>query len=880
MKIPQTILGSLRIRLPGEKSTRFSIRQNEITIGRSQGNDLPIDHQTISRNHARLFFAEGKWWIEDLVSRNGTFVNDEAIPQRTPVEIQSGVSLRLGDVNINYRRALPAAAFWGLLAAAACLALFTLGFVAVAIFNNLRGQEKTELGICNQPAMAVLAKGGTQFDSSLVQSPGGQQQQPVITVGPGTPLPPTPVVIFETPLPGVTVIAPAEGSEGSQPTAPPSRPIVSLAFLEIPFPYDGGNENFGGTLEQFRAANQRSSMGGRINSFFDHYFPLYPASNDPSIPGGQEPAEEPIGKYILIFTGENSPNDYYSGHPALDYSTYVVRQPTTPVFAAADGVITSAGVHEASGALFVRVKHSVPGIGDFQTTYWHLEPDEFYEASLPKVGQFVTAGTRLGTMGNTGWSTGHHLHFEVRFDRNGDGAFSSSEVVDPYGFIPSVDFSVDPWLQRAGLESMYLWIHPLGITAQVNADGSGQADTGGTGGAGLDDQEEEEHTQLCAPPGSLPPGGTVQISWSPDPAPSPDFSGTGHACTLSVLDANGNPISEFSPPIEITIPFSEDDLSGVDPATLAIYWKRSGSTSWQPLPTTIDLARGIASAFTDRPGHCALMGSPTVDRIPPKTFIEANGEKSPEGQFFDRVTVSLRSTDNDKVEKIEYSLDGGTTWLLYNGPFEVLPGEIPPPPPVMDEEFFGGHPGTFLILASATDRSGNVEDPPAYLQLGIDPSKNPRADEAPEPSATPTASVTPSPTPSPTLTPTATTFTCAPVLTIVQNAFCRTGPGSVYDVVTGYTPGTLLDINGQNMNDAIKWWRITIPNTTASCWISDSLVDAPEEAACVQKLLDPPTPTPSPTPTATPTMTPTPTPTKFIRPTRTPTPSLTPIIIR
>lgn len=879
MKFPQSSLGSLRVRSPGVKASRFSIRKNEIKIGRNQGNDLVIDHQTISRNHARLFFAEGKWWIEDLVSRNGTFVNNETIPHRTPVEIHSGVSLRLGDVNLTYRRALPAVLFWGLLAAAGCLAMLVLGFVTVSAINLMRGQEKTEIGICNQPVMAVLAKGGVPVSDSAAQ-PGGPQV-PVITVGPGTPLPPTPVIIFETPLPGVTVIAPVEGSENPQPTSPPSRPIVSLAFMEMPFPYDGGNENFGGTLEQFRAANQRSSMGGRINSFFDHYFPLYPASNDPAIPGGQEPAEEPIAKHILLFTGENSPYDNYSGHPALDYSTFVHRQPTTPVFAAADGVITSAGVHDASGALFVRVKHTVPGVGDFQTTYWHLEPDEYYEAMLPKVGQFITAGTRVGTMGNTGWSTGHHLHFEVRFDRNGDGAFSSSEVVDPYGFIPSVDFSVDPWLQRAGLDSMYLWIHPLGVTAQANDDGSGQVDTGGTGGAGLDDQEEE-HTQLCAPPGSLPPGGTVQISWSPDPPPTPDFSGTGHACTLSVLDVSGNPVTEFSPPIEVTIPFSEDDLAGVDPATLAIYWKRSGTTSWQPLSTTVDLARGIASAYTDRPGHCALMGRPTIDRQPPTSFIEAEGERSPEGQFYDRVTVSLRSIDNDAVEKIEYSLDGGTTWLLYTGPFEILPGPIPPVPPVMDEEFFGGLPGTTLVLASATDRSGNVEDPPAFLRIGIDPSKNPRVGEAPEPSETPTPSLTPTPsaTPSATLTQTATEFVCAPVLTVAQNAFCRSGPGSIYDVITGFTPGTLLSINGQNMNDAIKWWRVSIPNSTASCWISASLVEAPEEAVCVQKLLDPPTPTPSPTPTATFTPTPTPTPTKFIRPTRTPTPSVTPIIIR
>ena len=55
--------------------------------------------------------------------------------------------------------------------------------------------------------------------------------------------------------------------------------------------------------------------------------------------------------------------------------------------------------------------------------------DEHFEAMLGREGETIPAGTRVGTMGNTGWSTGHHLHFEVRFDRNGDGFFSGGEVI-------------------------------------------------------------------------------------------------------------------------------------------------------------------------------------------------------------------------------------------------------------------------------------------------------------------------------------------------------------------------------------------------------------------------------------------------------------------
>jgi len=736
------------------------------------------------------------------------------------------------------KRRLPPSVPWLAAIMACSIGILIVLLMILFVLNLLRRGEKPSLAACDQPAMAVLFKGGVPVSDADATA-----TVPVATVMTESTVPTDPIEF--TPLPG-TVEAPVPTA-----TLPPSRPIVSLAFLELPFPYNGGNEHFGGTLEQFRDASQRRGMGGRINSFFDHFFPLYPASNDPNIPGGVEPAEAPIGNNVLLFTGELSPQDSYSGHPALDYSTFERLQPTTPVFAAADGTISFAGEHTTSGALFVRMHHSVPDVGVFQTTYWHLHPDEYFEAMLGREGEFITAGTRVGTMGNTGWSTGHHLHFEVRFDRNGDGFFSGGEAVDPYGFIPTSEYPVDPWFDRAGLRSDYLWIHPLGVTARVGEDGSGQVDTGGTGGAGPD--EEPAHTSICAPPGSLPPGGTVQISWAPDPAPAADRTGAGHSCVFTAFDAGGSPVSAFDPPVEVAIPFSPGDLGGIDPETLAIYWKAPGETAWRALPTTVDLAAGIAVAQTDRPGQCALMGSPIVDRIQPVTTIEAEGERSPSGAFYDRVTISLHSTDAMGIAKIEYSLDAGSTWREYSGPFELFPGSLPMPFVPMDAQFFGGLPGTHLVLAAATDRAGNVEDPPAFLRVSIDPSQNPFAF-----TATPTGTPTPTPTLTMTPSPTATESVCAPTLTILQGAFCRSGPGTVYDVVTGFEAGALLQIMGQNMDPEIKWWRVSIPNTGASCWVSDSLVETSEGAACAAELPDPPTPTPSPTSTPTPTPTPTP----------------------
>lgn len=59
------------------ESGRFS--QAEISIGRHPSNHFVLEHETVSSRHARLTFRHGQWWLEDLDSRNGTFLNDERV---------------------------------------------------------------------------------------------------------------------------------------------------------------------------------------------------------------------------------------------------------------------------------------------------------------------------------------------------------------------------------------------------------------------------------------------------------------------------------------------------------------------------------------------------------------------------------------------------------------------------------------------------------------------------------------------------------------------------------------------------------------------------------------------------------------------------------
>jgi hypothetical protein len=75
---------------------RFS--QPEVVIGRDPVSDFPISNETVSARHARLAYHHNQWWVEDLHSTNGTFLNDERLS--TPTVIISGDGLKCGGISL------------------------------------------------------------------------------------------------------------------------------------------------------------------------------------------------------------------------------------------------------------------------------------------------------------------------------------------------------------------------------------------------------------------------------------------------------------------------------------------------------------------------------------------------------------------------------------------------------------------------------------------------------------------------------------------------------------------------------------------------------------------------------------------------------------
>lgn len=80
----------------------FPLRDNRITIGRSETSDVTIDDPEVSRLHAVLSRRGGRFWLTDLGSANGTSVNGVRAGAE-PIEVGSGDMLSFGPTTFALR---------------------------------------------------------------------------------------------------------------------------------------------------------------------------------------------------------------------------------------------------------------------------------------------------------------------------------------------------------------------------------------------------------------------------------------------------------------------------------------------------------------------------------------------------------------------------------------------------------------------------------------------------------------------------------------------------------------------------------------------------------------------------------------------------------
>jgi diguanylate cyclase (GGDEF)-like protein len=76
-----------------ELGKRISLEGGSVEAGRSSSCQIPIDQESVSRRHARIWWTGSVFRVEDLGSTNGTYVNDELVSQR---DLQDGDLVKVG----------------------------------------------------------------------------------------------------------------------------------------------------------------------------------------------------------------------------------------------------------------------------------------------------------------------------------------------------------------------------------------------------------------------------------------------------------------------------------------------------------------------------------------------------------------------------------------------------------------------------------------------------------------------------------------------------------------------------------------------------------------------------------------------------------------
>jgi len=215
-------------------------------------------------------------------------------------------------------------------------------------------------------------------------------------------------------LPAALRPSPEAQRERARQAARALEAMVLKQLVQSSKAFQGGDTAGAGIREELFASTLAEALvkGGGIGlaaqverSLFGEAPPALPAPPAPA--AGPAPLGAPLAAALpgegRLTSGFGVRADPFTGKPAMHRGIDLAAPEGSPVRAALPGVVLSAGERGGYG-LAVEVEHE----GGFTTLYAHASE------VLVKEGDRVTPGQTIAKVGQTGRSTGAHLHLEVR----------------------------------------------------------------------------------------------------------------------------------------------------------------------------------------------------------------------------------------------------------------------------------------------------------------------------------------------------------------------------------------------------------------------------------------------------------------------------------
>jgi len=96
---PKAVLAVVHASNDAEAGRRYPVAEEDVTLGREEGNTVVVVSDQASRHHARIFVSGGSHVLVDLDSTNGTFLNSKQLKEQT---LRHGDVIRIGTAVYKY----------------------------------------------------------------------------------------------------------------------------------------------------------------------------------------------------------------------------------------------------------------------------------------------------------------------------------------------------------------------------------------------------------------------------------------------------------------------------------------------------------------------------------------------------------------------------------------------------------------------------------------------------------------------------------------------------------------------------------------------------------------------------------------------------------
>jgi pSer/pThr/pTyr-binding forkhead associated (FHA) protein len=98
-KTPPAVLVVVHAADKEQQGKRYPLGDDDVTLGREEGNTVLVASDQASRRHARIFVSGGAHVLVDLESTNGTFLNSKLVKEQT---LRHGDVIRIASMVLKY----------------------------------------------------------------------------------------------------------------------------------------------------------------------------------------------------------------------------------------------------------------------------------------------------------------------------------------------------------------------------------------------------------------------------------------------------------------------------------------------------------------------------------------------------------------------------------------------------------------------------------------------------------------------------------------------------------------------------------------------------------------------------------------------------------